>query len=235
MHLDGSPRIATLIELAQKHGVELPAYTEAGLRELIFKDHYDSLNDYLKGFPLILKVMQMPVRTRAGGPADRTNPAPPSPEPKPITTSHPNPKGAAERVAYEFGQDCIAEGVYYVEPRFAPQLLATSDADIVEVLRAVCAGLNRAKVCVCVCVCPWMDRGFIGVRLFVHSSFDRRQPHNTTHPHATHAKDEYNATAAVMSGDKPPVAYGVIVCAMRMFLGEFSPYYQVGRYPRQLR
>lgn len=80
----------------------------------VFKDHYDSLNDYLKGFPLILKVMQQP--------------------------------GAAERVAYEFGQDCIAEGVYYVEPRFAPQLIATSDADIVEVLREVCAGLNRAMV-----------------------------------------------------------------------------------------
>lgn len=35
MHLDGSPRISTLIELAQTHGVALPAYTEAGLREKV--------------------------------------------------------------------------------------------------------------------------------------------------------------------------------------------------------
>lgn len=35
VHLDGSPRISTLIELAQTHGVALPAYTEAGLREKV--------------------------------------------------------------------------------------------------------------------------------------------------------------------------------------------------------
>lgn len=119
-------------------------------------------------------------------------------------------------MAYEFGQDCIAEGVYYVEPRFAPQLMATSNADIVEVLRAVCAGLNRAKVGVYVVT--------VGLS-FVCSSFDQRPPQHIPMPR----KDEYNATAAVMSGDKPPMAYGVIVCAMRMFLGEFSPYYQVRR------
>jgi hypothetical protein len=34
VHLDGSPRLLTLIELAQMHKVELPAYTEEGLREV---------------------------------------------------------------------------------------------------------------------------------------------------------------------------------------------------------
>lgn len=61
VHLDGSPRISTIIELAQEHGVKLPAYTEAGLRETVFKDNYESLNEYLTGFPLILQVMQQKV------------------------------------------------------------------------------------------------------------------------------------------------------------------------------
>ena len=40
VHLDGSLRLSTLIELAQKDGVELPAYTEKGLREKVFKKQY---------------------------------------------------------------------------------------------------------------------------------------------------------------------------------------------------
>jgi len=50
VHLDGSLRIGTVIDLAKELEVELPAYTEAGLRELVFKETYDSLEDYLKGF-----------------------------------------------------------------------------------------------------------------------------------------------------------------------------------------
>ena len=45
VHLDGSLRLSTLIELAQKYNVELPAYDEAGLRELVFKEKYDSLEE----------------------------------------------------------------------------------------------------------------------------------------------------------------------------------------------
>jgi adenosine deaminase len=58
VHLDGSLRIPTLIELAKKEGVELPAYDEAGLRELVFKDHYSSLPEYLQGFMYTCAVMQ---------------------------------------------------------------------------------------------------------------------------------------------------------------------------------
>jgi adenosine deaminase len=50
VHLDGSLRIPTLIELAREHRVELPSYTEAGLRETVYKERYTSLGDYLKGF-----------------------------------------------------------------------------------------------------------------------------------------------------------------------------------------
>lgn len=58
VHLDGSLRLSTLIELAQKEGVELPAYTEEGLREKVFKDKYASLVEYLKGFSYTGAVMR---------------------------------------------------------------------------------------------------------------------------------------------------------------------------------
>ena len=50
LHLDGSLRIPTLIELAKRHKIDLPSYTEAGLRELVFKETYSSLEEYLNGF-----------------------------------------------------------------------------------------------------------------------------------------------------------------------------------------
>jgi len=58
VHLDGSLRLSTLIELAKKEGVELPAYTEKGLRQKVFKDKYASLVEYLKGFNYTGAVMQ---------------------------------------------------------------------------------------------------------------------------------------------------------------------------------
>jgi adenosine deaminase len=50
LHLDGSLRIPTLIEMAKKDQIKMPAYTEEGLRELVFKDSYQNLGDYLHGF-----------------------------------------------------------------------------------------------------------------------------------------------------------------------------------------
>jgi adenosine deaminase len=58
VHLDGSIRIPTLIELAKEYQVQLPSYTEQGLRELVFKDRYESLSDYLKGFGYTTAVLQ---------------------------------------------------------------------------------------------------------------------------------------------------------------------------------
>lgn len=60
VHLDGSLRLSTLIDLAQTRGVKLPAYTEEGLRELVFKDRYTDLVDYLHGFSYTCAVMQDP-------------------------------------------------------------------------------------------------------------------------------------------------------------------------------
>ena len=58
VHLDGSVRPSTLIELAKEYGVELPSYTPDGLRETVFKESYESLVDYLKGFGYTCAVLQ---------------------------------------------------------------------------------------------------------------------------------------------------------------------------------
>ncbi len=58
LHLDGSLRLSTLIELAQEYQVKLPSYTEEGLRETVFKDKYASLEEYLAGFAFTTAVMQ---------------------------------------------------------------------------------------------------------------------------------------------------------------------------------
>lgn len=51
-----------------------------------------------------------------------------------------------ERVAYELGQDCLAEGVRYVEVRFAPQQhVIPGRFSVAQVLRAVDRGLDRAR------------------------------------------------------------------------------------------
>jgi len=60
LHLDGSLRLPTLIDLARKNGVKLPAYDEAGLRRLVFKNKYASLPEYLKGFLYTTAVLQTP-------------------------------------------------------------------------------------------------------------------------------------------------------------------------------
>lgn len=58
LHLDGSLRLPTLIELAQKNNVEMPSYTVEGMRELIFKDEYGSLKEYLHGFMYTCAVLR---------------------------------------------------------------------------------------------------------------------------------------------------------------------------------
>jgi adenosine deaminase len=113
VHLDGSVRLATLIELAREQRIELPSYTEAGLRELVFKDQYASLSEYLRGFSYLVAVLQS--------------------------------EEALERAAYELGRDNQAEGVRYIEVRFAPQLHVHDGMDAVTVLAAVNRGLARAK------------------------------------------------------------------------------------------
>jgi adenosine deaminase len=57
LHLDGSLRLSTLIDLAQKDKIDLPSYTEAGLKELVFKNKYANLGEYLHGFMYTCSVL----------------------------------------------------------------------------------------------------------------------------------------------------------------------------------
>lgn len=113
VHLDGSVRLSTLIELAKERKVELPSYTVEGLKETVFKDLYGSLGEYLQGFAYLTAVLQ--------------------------------DEEALERVSYEFALDNQAEGVRYVEPRFAPQLHINEHLDVKRVMWAVHKGLKRGR------------------------------------------------------------------------------------------
>ncbi len=115
LHLDGSLRIPSLIEMAKKLKVDLPSYTEEGLREKVFKSHYNNLGEYLDGFQYTCSVMR-----------DLEN---------------------IEQISYELAWDNINENVYYIEPRFAPQLLmdATKALTFEEVIKATYKGFERAK------------------------------------------------------------------------------------------
>lgn len=58
LHLDGSLRESTLIELAKERKVELPSYTVEGLNELVFRPQYADLFEYLQGFNYTCAVMK---------------------------------------------------------------------------------------------------------------------------------------------------------------------------------
>lgn len=58
VHLDGSLREQTLIDIAKEEKIDLPSYTPEGLNELVFKPNYSSLDEYLRGFGLTNKVLQ---------------------------------------------------------------------------------------------------------------------------------------------------------------------------------
>ncbi len=113
VHLDGSLRIPTLIELAKRQKVKLPSDTEDGLRRLVFKDQYANLPEYLKGFAYTCAVMQ--------------------------------DAESLERIAFELAEDNLAEGVRYIEVRYAPQLHINDRLNMEEVVRSVCRGLERAQ------------------------------------------------------------------------------------------
>jgi adenosine deaminase len=109
LHLDGSLRLSTLIELAREAKVKLPSNTEAGMRKLVFKETYKDLPEYLHGFMYTCSVLQ-----------DLEN---------------------LTRAAQELVEDNAAEGVRYIEVRFAPQLHVTAMSGVRDVVRAVAAGL----------------------------------------------------------------------------------------------
>ena len=58
LHLDGSLRLGSLIEMARASGVALPSYEEDGLNELVFKPRYANLGEYLAGFRFTVAALQ---------------------------------------------------------------------------------------------------------------------------------------------------------------------------------
>lgn len=58
VHLDGSLRLSTIMELAQEQKVKLPADDPDKLFHLICADNAKSLTDYLRAFDITLSVMQ---------------------------------------------------------------------------------------------------------------------------------------------------------------------------------
>jgi adenosine deaminase len=58
LHLDGSLRLKTLIELARQERVQLPSCSVTGLRETVFKRRYADLQEYLRGFRYTCSVMR---------------------------------------------------------------------------------------------------------------------------------------------------------------------------------
>lgn len=58
VHLDGSLRLESLIEMARERGVSLPSMSCEGMRALVFKDRYANLVEYLHGFAYTCAVLQ---------------------------------------------------------------------------------------------------------------------------------------------------------------------------------
>ena len=122
VHLDGSLREQTLIDIAKEEKVDLPSYTPIGLNEIVFKPAYTNLDEYLRGFSLTNKVLQ---RTEY-----------------------------LDQVAYELAMDNFAEGVRYLEVRFAPQLHMSDTLSFSQVMHAVDAGLRRARAVINAGIAP---------------------------------------------------------------------------------
>jgi len=58
VHLDGSLRLTSLVELARDRKVALPSETPEGLEALVFRPRYASLAEYLEGFRYTVGVLQ---------------------------------------------------------------------------------------------------------------------------------------------------------------------------------
>ena len=115
LHLDGSLRPESLIEMAKRNKIELPSYTVDGLYDLVFKENNQNLGEYLHGFQYTCSVLR--------------------------------DLESLQQASYELAMDNLAEGVNYIEVRFAPQLLMDPARGITfdKVMHAVNDGLKQAQ------------------------------------------------------------------------------------------
>lgn len=115
VHLDGSLRIGTMLELAERQKVKLAEEDPDKLKQLLVPslERVKSLEDYLKAFEVTLSVLQE--------------------------------AEALERAAYELAEDCAAENVRYFEVRYSPILHQQRGLSLPAIVDAVVAGLRRAE------------------------------------------------------------------------------------------
>ncbi|KAM6976490.1 adenosine deaminase [Aplochiton taeniatus] len=99
VHLDGALRVQTILEVAKRRGIHLPADTLEGMRKhCIVEQPVKEFMEFLCKFDAYMHVI-------AG---DRE---------------------AIKRIAYEFVEDKAREGVIYVEVRYSPHLMANTKVE----------------------------------------------------------------------------------------------------------
>ena len=115
-HLDGSLRLSTMLDLAQKQGKmnRLPSNSVEGLREILREvDASETLEAYLAWFRYTIPLMQT--------------------------------KEALSRIAYELAEDNAQENVRYLEVRYGPILHTEEGLSLEAVNDAVLEGLAQAE------------------------------------------------------------------------------------------
>lgn len=116
VHLDGSLRLKTILELAERQGVELPGDPQS-VEELAevakIGANHNSLEEYLKAFDVTLMALQT--------------------------------EEALYRAAFELGEDAARENVRYMEVRYSPLLHTQRGLSFPVIVEAVAEGLREAK------------------------------------------------------------------------------------------
>ncbi len=116
VHLDGSARLATILELAQQQNIKLPGdpQDEQALAKVMnIGANHASLVEYLKAFDITLEVMQT--------------------------------EESLYRTAFELAEDNALEGVKYMEVRYSPMLHTKQGLSFPVIVEAVAEGLREAK------------------------------------------------------------------------------------------
>src|SRR5690606_11848267 len=112
VHLDGSLRLKTILELAEQQGVTLPdnPQNEEELAKSIRMGAIcEDLKDYLKAFDVTLSVLQT--------------------------------EEALYRAAFELGEDAARENVKFLEVRYSPLLHTRNGLSYPVIVEAVAEGL----------------------------------------------------------------------------------------------
>ena len=116
VHLDGSLRLSTILELAHDQGIEIPGnpQSEEELAKVAnIGANHESLDDYLKAFDVTLLALQT--------------------------------EEALYRAAFELGEDAARENVRYMEVRYSPLLHTRKGLTFPVIVEAVAEGLREAK------------------------------------------------------------------------------------------